>query len=71
MAGLRGAIEPFQLPCLSGVSIRVPTEQIFTMEGQPREFAAPDVIVSETDLAEAGETDLILQVAMQLAALDR
>ena len=71
MAGLRGAIEPFQLPCLSGVSIRVPVEQLFTMEGQPREFAAPDVIVSETDLAEAGETDLILQVAMRLAALER
>ena len=71
MAGLRGAIESFPLPCLDGVSIRMPVEQLFTMEGQPREFVAPDVIVSESDLAAAGESDAILAVAMRQASLDR
>jgi carboxyl-terminal processing protease len=67
MAGLRGAVEPFPLPCLAGVSIRIPVEQLFTMEGQPRESAAPDVIVGESDLAAASESDAILAVAMQQA----
>jgi hypothetical protein len=67
MAGLHGAVEPFPLPCLSGVSIRIPVEQLFTMEEQPREFAAPDVIVGESDLAAAGESDAILAIAMHQA----
>jgi hypothetical protein len=71
MAGLRGAIEPFPLPCLAGVSIRIPVEQLFTMEGQPRESVTPDVIVSGSDLAAAGESDAILAIAMRQASSGR
>jgi carboxyl-terminal processing protease len=71
MAGLRGAIEPFPLPCLAGVSIRIPVEQLFTMEGQPRESVTPDVIVSGSDLAAAGESDAILAIAMRQASFLR
>jgi len=64
MAGLRGAIEEFPVPCL-GVRIRLPVEQLFTVEGQPRELATPDVLVSEESLATSD--DAVLQAALRLA----
>lgn len=67
MAGLRGAIEEFPLPCL-GARIRLPVEQLFTAKGQPRELAAPDVLVSEAALAAAGNDDAVLRAALQLAS---
>lgn len=67
MAGLRGAIEEFQLPCFDA-RIRLPVEQLFTTQGQPRELAAPDVLVSEAALAAAGDDDAVLQAALQLAS---
>jgi len=65
MAGLRGAIEEFPVPCM-GVRIRLPVERLYTIEGQPRELAAPDVLVSEDALAAAD--DAVLRAALRLAA---
>jgi carboxyl-terminal processing protease len=65
MAGLRGDIEAFPLPCL-GASIRLPVGQLLTTQGQPREQAAPDVSVSEQALAAAGNDDAVLQTALRL-----
>lgn len=70
MAGLRGAIEEFPLPCL-GARLRLPVEQLFTVDGQPREQATPDVLVSERELAAAGDGDAVLQTALHLAAQQR
>jgi C-terminal processing protease CtpA/Prc len=66
MAGLRGAIESFPLPCL-GVSVRLPVERLYSVDGTPRELAQPDVIVTEAELAAAGLEDAILGRALQLA----
>lgn len=65
MAGLRGAIEGFDVPCY-GVSLRIPIERLYEVNGTPRELAQPDVLVSETELA-AGSRDVILQKALTLA----
>jgi carboxyl-terminal processing protease len=66
MAGLRGAIESFPLPCL-GASVRLPVERLYSVDGTPRELAQPDVIVTEAELAAAGLEDAILGRALQLA----
>ena len=66
MAGLRGAIESFPLPCL-GASVRLPVERLYSVDGTPRELAQPDVIVTEAELAAAGSEDAILGRALQLA----
>ncbi len=65
MAGLRGAIESFDVPCL-GVSLRIPVERLYEVSGTPRELANPDVLVTEEDLA-AGQGDVILNRALLLA----
>lgn len=65
MAGLRGAIESFDVPCF-GVSLRIPVERLYEVGGAPRELAQPDVLVSEEDLAQ-GTGDVILQRALSLA----
>ncbi len=65
MAGLRGAIEGFDLPCL-GASVRLPVERLFSVDGQPREFAAPEVVVGEVELSAAGADDAILRRALAL-----
>jgi hypothetical protein len=65
MAGLRGAIESFPLPCLDA-SVRLPVERLYQVDGTPRELAEPDVIVSELDLAAAGLEDAVLRRALQL-----
>lgn len=66
MAGLRGAMESFPLPCL-GVDIRLPAEQLFTVEGEPRERAMPDLLIDEDTLSAADTGDPILAAALQLA----
>jgi C-terminal processing protease CtpA/Prc len=71
MAGLRGAVESFPLPCLRGVSLRLPVEQLFTTQGRPRELAQPDVLVSEAALAAAGEDDAIMTAALRRASWER
>jgi carboxyl-terminal processing protease len=69
MAGLRGAIESFDVPCF-GVSIRLPVERLYEVSGGPRELAIPDSLVSEEDLAAATHSeDVILNRALLLAAL--
>jgi carboxyl-terminal processing protease len=65
MAGLRGAIESFDLPCL-GVSVRLPVERLYEVNGAPRENAIPDVLIGEDDLA-AGGRDVFLLRAPALA----
>ncbi|MFT3725847.1 MAG: S41 family peptidase [Hyphomonadaceae bacterium] len=65
MAGLRGAIESFDVPCF-GVSLRIPVERLYEVNGTPRELAMPDVLVTEEDLA-TGQGDVILQRALLLA----
>lgn len=65
MAGLRGAIESFPVPCL-GVSVRLPVERLYSVEGTPRELAAPDVVVTEAELAAAETRDAILERALSL-----
>lgn len=65
MAGLRGAIESFDVPCF-GVSLRIPVERLYEVNGTPRELAMPDVLVTEQDLA-AGQGDVILNRAVMLA----
>lgn len=67
MAGLRGAIEGFDLPCL-GVAFRLPIERLYEVNGGPRELALPDVVVSEAELAAAAEgEDVMLARAVALA----
>lgn len=64
MAGLRGAIDSFHLPCLDA-DLRIPTERIFAMDRQPRERALPDIAVSESELANSGDGDAILAAALR------
>jgi carboxyl-terminal processing protease len=65
MAGLRGAIESFDVPCF-GISLRIPVERLYEVNGTPRELAKPDVLVTEEDLA-AAQGDAILNRALMLA----
>ena len=65
MAGLRGAIEGVDLPCL-GAALRFPVERLYTVAGEPREQAQPDVRISEAELAAAGLDDVILRRALSL-----
>jgi C-terminal processing protease CtpA/Prc len=64
MAGLRGAIDSFDLPCL-GTSVRLPIEKLYEVDGTPRELAMPDVLVTPEDLA-AGGGDVIYMRALEL-----
>jgi C-terminal processing protease CtpA/Prc len=66
MAGLRGAIESVNLPCLKA-QFRFPVERLFEVGGGPRELAQPDVLVTEAELAAgtSGE-DAILKRALEL-----
>ena len=64
MAGLRGAMDSFRLPCLN-IDLRLPVEQLFTVSGEPRENASPDVLIDEAALA--AEPDAILAAALRLA----
>lgn len=64
MAGLRGAIESFDVPC-RGVSLRIPVERLYEVGGGPRELAMPDVLVTEEELAAGG--DVMLAKALLLA----
>lgn len=67
MAGLRGAIEGFDLPCY-GVGFRLPIERLYEVSGTPRELARPDVVVSGSELAAAGpDRDVALERAVALA----
>lgn len=66
MAGLRGAIESTDLPCLKA-QIRFPVEQLFEVSGGRRELAKPDVLVTEAELAAAHDgEDAILKRALEL-----
>ncbi len=66
MAGLRGAIEGQDLPC-SKVNFRLPVERLYEVGGGPRELAKPDVLVTESELAEAGTRDAVLERALRMA----
>lgn len=66
MAGLRGAMEAFPLPC-SGVAIRLPVARLLAVDGTPREAVRPDVQLTPRQLAPAGAEDAIL--AAGLAAM--
>jgi carboxyl-terminal processing protease len=66
MAGLRGAIEGVDLPCM-GVALRFPVERLYTVQGVPRERVQPDVPVDEAALAAGGLDDTILARALALA----
>ena len=65
MAGLRGAIEGVDLPCM-GITLRFPVERLFTVQGEPRELVQPDVPVDEAALATGGLEDTILARALGL-----
>lgn len=65
MAGLRGAIESTNLPCLKA-QIRFPVEELFEIHGGRRELAVPDVLVTEAELAAEQVGDAILMRAMEL-----
>jgi len=65
MAGLRGAIEGVDLPCM-GIALRLPVERLFTVQGVPRERVQPDALVDEAALAAAGMDDAILARALAL-----
>lgn len=59
MAGLRGAMESFPLPC-SGVAVRLPVARLLAVDGTPREAVMPDIAVSPRQLARAGGDDAVL-----------
>lgn len=65
MAGLRGAIESTNLPCLKA-QLRFPVEELFEIRGGPRELAQPDVLVTEAELAAEQGGDAILMRAIEL-----
>lgn len=67
MAGLRGAIEGTDLPCM-GVALRFPVERLYTVAGERRERVLPDVLVDEAALAAGGMDDTILARALALAS---
>jgi carboxyl-terminal processing protease len=67
MAGLRGAMGSFPLPCL-GAALRLPVERLYEVAGGPREHARPDILVTEAQLAAAGLEDAILRLALHEAA---
>jgi len=69
MAGLRGAIEAVDLPCLR-VALRFPAERLYTVKGEPRELVQPDVLVDEAALAAGGLEDTILVHALALVSPD-
>jgi carboxyl-terminal processing protease len=60
MAGLRGAIGSFDVPCF-GTSLRLPVERLSEVDGRPRELAMPDAFVTEEELA--ANPDMILKRA--------
>ena len=70
MAGLRGAIEAVDLPCLR-VALRFPAERLYTVKGEPRELVQPDVLVDEAALAAGGLEDTILVHALALVSPDQ
>lgn len=64
MAGLKGAIEDFQLPN-SKVIVKFPVEKLSHLNGTPREGWAPPVLV---DLAKSNGVDPILETALNLVS---
>lgn len=56
MAHLAGAVSEFRLP-QTGINLAFPTEQLFHVNGTPRERWLPPVVVTQPD---AGGTDAIL-----------
>lgn len=67
MAGLRGAMQAFPIPCL-GADLRLPVERLYEVSGGPREAATPDILVSESQRAAAGTGDAVLRQALREAA---
>ena len=66
MAGLRGAMAEVNLPGLQA-PLRFPVERLFEVNGNPRELAVPDILVTEEELA-AGrdDEDVILRRALEV-----
>jgi len=56
---------------MQGVSIRLSIERLFTTQGVPRERVVPDVLVSEKQLAAAGDGEAVLAAALTRAAASR
>jgi carboxyl-terminal processing protease len=67
MAGLRGAMGSFPIPCLNA-DLGLPVERLFDVDDGPREAAASDILVTEDRLAAAGMEDAILHRALREAA---
>lgn len=67
MAGLRGAMESVELPCLNA-SLRIPTERLFAVDGTPREMAMPDVLLGVEELAVDHDAVLARGLALAQAA---
>ncbi len=58
MAGLLGAVRGFELPGL-GFGFQMPVEQLFQVDGTPREWFKPDL-----DVHPEGNSDHVLNQAL-------
>jgi carboxyl-terminal processing protease len=63
MAGLRGGTGPFTLPH-SGITVHFPIERLYHVNGTPREFWQPRILI---DLTTRGPGDVILNRALEEA----
>jgi carboxyl-terminal processing protease len=61
MARLNGAVETFKLPN-TAIAVNITTERLYHINGLPREFFNPSVLVDVTN--QAGDNDVILQSAL-------
>lgn len=61
MARLNGAVETFQLPN-TGIGVNITTERLYHINGSPREFFNPPVLVDVKN--QASGNDVILQTAL-------
>jgi len=60
MAHLAGAVSDFRLP-QTGIDVAFATEQLYHVNGTPRQDWVPPVLVKETD---SGESDSIMSRAL-------
>jgi len=64
MAGLRGAVSTYHLPH-TNIPFSIPTEQLYTVGGVPRELYQPPILVSLIEAVGAGQDDVIFQAGVQ------
>jgi C-terminal processing protease CtpA/Prc len=64
MAGLQGAVGTYHLPH-TNIPFNIPTEQLYTVGGVPRELYRPPILVDLTGAAAAGQDDSIFQTGAQ------